>query len=145
MGMTVAEYFAQKRACGHCEDHGTEDYCETTLLSRDENCIMYNVYDHLDGITREGIAALQAMRETQTEERRVDYYVRCEKIIMAVGMQKMTPARRNDMLTYFNELYVKDIVAACLAKEYVKANDLVEHMLVSLERDLQAIKTEANK
>ena len=42
MGISVEEYLHNRQACAQCQEHGDEEHCVTTLLSREDNCIFYN-------------------------------------------------------------------------------------------------------
>lgn len=42
MGISVEEYLAKKQACADCITHGEEDHCVSTMLSREDNCVIYN-------------------------------------------------------------------------------------------------------
>ena len=42
MGISVEEYLHNRQACAKCQEHGDEEHCVSTLLSREDNCIFYN-------------------------------------------------------------------------------------------------------
>jgi len=82
MGISVAEYFASKEACPDCDSKGDQEHCVTTLLSRPDNCLIYNalVYRR-EGLNPADSQTMQKMRSTLPEAMVVDYYVRAEQIM----------------------------------------------------------------
>lgn len=101
MGISVEEYFAKKEACADCLTHGDEDHCASTLLSREENCLFYNIIlaYHLpernktqaftpDELTSPAVQAefalLISLRDKIREETVVEYYVRAEQIVAMI-------------------------------------------------------------
>jgi len=68
MGLSVAEYFAQKEACASCVDHGTEEHCVTTLLSRKENCFVYSIiHNQIGEYKQQEIELLRRLINTMLE------------------------------------------------------------------------------
>jgi hypothetical protein len=123
MGISVEEYLHNRQACAQCQEHGDEEHCVTTLLSREDNCIFYNsiLAYHLPTRTKttpftpdEGNAAaqsdfalLKAFREYINEDKMVAYYVQAEKTVTQIrGIHQND---RNIWKGYY-ERYVKDIL-----------------------------------
>jgi len=103
MGISVEEYLAKKQACADCITHGSEDHCKTTLLSREDNCLIYNMVwayhipnreKHMsftpDERNRMSAAAMaeahlfMALRDKLKESIVVEYYQRAEKIVTQI-------------------------------------------------------------
>jgi hypothetical protein len=99
--MTYEEYLEKKQACADCLAHGDPEHCASTLLSREQNCLFYNIIlaYHLpdrdktqaftpDELTspavRNEFAKLQSLRDKVKEETVFDYYVRSEQIVAAI-------------------------------------------------------------
>jgi len=123
MGISVEEYLHNRQACAQCREHGDEEHCVTTLLSREDNCIFYNsiLAYHLPSRTKttpftpdEGnasaqsdFALLQAFREYINEDKMVEYYVRAEKIVTQIR-----GIHQNDRSIWkgYYERYIRDIL-----------------------------------
>jgi hypothetical protein len=116
MGLTVEEYFAQKEACTHCAEHGNEEHCVTTLLSRKENCFVYN-------ITHYGIGD------------NVDYYVRCDKLISKMGILEKPYHEQISIYSGINYRYIREVVFALTDNEKEKAKHIINTMLKVLETE----------
>jgi hypothetical protein len=87
MGITVEEYFARKKACSDCVEHENEEHCVTHLLSRAENCLVYNIIRMGIGeYTEQQRKTARELRNSLSEEKLVDYYVRSENIITGIGL-----------------------------------------------------------
>ena len=124
MGISVEEYLAKKAACADCIAHGDEDHCVSTLLSREDNCLFYNIIlaYHLpnknkteafkpDEMTSVAVqtefALLKSLRDKIKEETVVEYYVRAQNIVtMIKGIHQ------NDRLIWagYYDRYVTDIL-----------------------------------
>lgn len=123
MGISVEEYLHNRQACAQCQEHGDEEHCVSTLLSREDNCIFYNsiLAYHLPSRTKTtpftpdennasaqaDFALLQAFREYINEDKMVEYYVRAEKIVTQIR-----GIHRNDRSIWkgYYERYVIDIL-----------------------------------
>ena len=76
MGISVADYFANKEACSDCAEHGDVEHCVTTLLSRAENCFFYNAtHMNIGDYTEEDKEIVRNLRSSMTEEELVNYYL----------------------------------------------------------------------
>jgi hypothetical protein len=123
MGISVEEYLHNRQACAQCQEHGDEEHCVSTLLSRQDNCIFYNsiLAYHLPSRTKTtpftpdennasaqaDFALLQAFREYINEDKMVEYYVRAEKIVTQIR-----GIHQNDRIIWkgYYERYVRDIL-----------------------------------
>jgi hypothetical protein len=123
MGISVEEYLHNRQACAQCQEHGDEEHCVSTLLSREDNCIFYNsiLAYHLPSRTKTtpftpdenntsaqaDFALLQAFREYINEDKMVEYYIRAEKIVTQIR-----GIHQNDRSTWkgYYERYVIDIL-----------------------------------
>ena len=146
MGISVEQYLHNRQACAQCRDHGDEEHCVSTLLSREDNCIFYNVIlaYHLPERSRdaaftpeEGNADVQTdfvllreLRDSVYEDKMVEYYVRAEKIVTQIK-----GIHRNDQTVWrgYYERYVRAILN-CL-RDNNKSEAIVKtwEMLEALE------------
>ena len=111
MGITVEEYFAQKRACEHCVEHENEEHCVTTLLSRAENCLIYNIIQMgIGNYTHEERKAARDFRDSLPEEFIVDYYVRSENIISGIDLLEKFYLDKFEFLTRVNYFFVEKMI-----------------------------------
>jgi hypothetical protein len=103
MGISVEEYLAKKQACQDCITHGNEDHCVTTLLSREDNCLVYNMVwayhipnrakhmsftpDERNRMSAAAVAEAQlfiSMRAKLKESIVVEYYTRAENLVKMI-------------------------------------------------------------
>jgi len=103
MGISVEQYLAKKQACEDCITHGDEDHCVTTLLSREDNCLVYNMVwayhipnrekhmsftpDERNRMSAAALAEAQlfiSMRDKLSERIVVDYYTRAQNIVTMI-------------------------------------------------------------
>ena len=136
MGLSVAEYFAQKEACASCVDHGTEQHCVTTLLSRKENCFVYSIiHNQIGEYKQKEIELLRKMREDSSEEENVIYYIRGEKIIEKMQLFDKPFYEQVSFFSYINFKYIKGVVEALVQKRTEDAKRLINNMLEVLEKE----------
>jgi hypothetical protein len=136
MGISVAEYFAQKEACEHCSEHGNEEHCVTTLLSRAENCFFYNaVHMNVGDYTEEERALARSFRDQLTEEALVDYYFRGEIIIEKMKLFDRPFYETYDMVCKINHVYLKPIMTELKRENITEVLKLTELMLSSIEKE----------
>jgi hypothetical protein len=125
MGISVEQYLHNRQACAQCQEHGDEEHCVTTLLSREDNCIFYNSVlayhlptrtkttpftpDEQNAAAQADFALLQAFREYINEDKMVEYYVQAEKIVTQIR-----GIHQNDRSIWkgYYERYVRDILDA---------------------------------
>lgn len=136
MGISVAEYFAQKEACPHCVEHGNEDHCVTTLLSRAENCFFYNaVHMGVGEYTEEQREAARTLRDNLPENVTVDYYVRCDALITKMGLFDKPFYDQFAIVNRINYLFIEDIIKEIMSGNKDKIVGMVENMLTFLEKE----------
>ena len=136
MGVSVAEYFAQKEACADCVEHGDENHCVTTLLSRAENCFFYNaVHLRIGDYTVEQREAARNLRDNLTEEALVDYYVRGENLIEKMNLMTRPFNERHDIMTRINYKYINAIVQEMVSEEKTNVFSMIDNMLTALETE----------
>lgn len=134
MGISVAEYFAQKEACQDCLDHGNEDHCVTTLLSRAENCFFYNaVHMGAGEYTEEQREAAKTFRDHLPEDVMVDYYVRCDALITKMDLFSKPFYEQYAIINRINYLFIADIIKEIMNKNTDAVISKVENMLTFLE------------
>ena len=146
MGISIEEYLHNRQACAQCKDHGDEEHCVSTLLSREDNCIFYNSIlayrlpsrtkttpftpDEDNAAAQSDFALLQAFREYINEDKMVEYYVRAEKIVTQIR-----GIHQNDRSIWkgYYERYVKDILDALRNNDKGTAVVKTLEMLEALE------------
>lgn len=136
MGLTVEEYFKQKEACPHCVENHNEDHCVTTLLSRAENCFVYNIVGYKIGeYTQEDINLLKNLRSILPEQIIVDYYVRCDRLITKMNLLKKPFYEQYAIYNRINYNYIRKIVIALRNNQTDRAIRRMQFMLSSLEKE----------
>jgi hypothetical protein len=146
MGISVEEYLHNRQACAQCQEHGDEEHCVSTLLSREDNCIFYNSIlayhlptrtkttpftpDENNASAQADFALLQAFREYINEDKMIEYYVRAEKIVTQIR-----GIHQNDRSIWkgYYERYVKDILDALRNNNKSTAVVKTVEMLEALE------------
>jgi len=146
MGISVEQYLHDRQACAQCKEHGDEEHCVSTLLSREDNCIFYNSIlayhlptrtkttpftpDEDNAAAQADFALLQAFREYINEDKMVEYYVRAEKIVTQIR-----GIHQNDRSIWkgYYERYVKDILDALTNNNKSTAVVKTVEMLEALE------------
>jgi hypothetical protein len=133
MGISVAEYFAQKEACANCVEHGDEEHCVTTLLSRKENCFFYNItHMGIGEYTEEERKLARNLRDDMTEEQLVNYYVRGENVIEAMKLFELPHYEQYAILTRIDFMYIHKITKN---KDKSKVYDMLMAMLDAIEKE----------
>jgi len=146
MGISVEEYLHNRQACAQCKEHGDEEHCVTTLLSREDNCIFYNSIlayhlptrtkttpftpDENNAAAQADFVLLQAYREYINEDKMVEYYVRAEKIVTQIR-----GIHQNDRSIWqgYYERYVRDILNSLRNNDKSAAVVKTVKMLEALE------------
>ena len=146
MGISVEEYLHNRQACAQCQEHGDEEHCVTTLLSREDNCIFYNSIlayhlptrtkttpftpDEHNAAAQADYVLLKAFREYINEDKMVAYYVQAEKTVT-----KIRGIHQNDRTIWkgYYERYVKDILDALRNNDKNAAVVKTVEMLEALE------------
>lgn len=146
MGISVEQYLHDRQACAQCREHGDEEHCVSTLLSREDNCIFYNsiLAYHLPMRSRDAaftpeegnvnaqtdFVLLQELRDSIYEDKMVEYYVRSERIVTQIkGIHK------NDQTIWrgYYDRYIRDILNSLRNDNKSEAIVKTAEMLESLE------------
>lgn len=131
MGMSVAEYLAQKQACAVCDSTGNHEHCVENLLSRLDNCVFYNVFQYYyDPDTPNDIALLKELRSIMDPDLVVYYYVRAEPLVKNI----IARANARDIWLVINELYVQYIFRSLRVRDRINVEQQIQEMLDYLER-----------
>jgi hypothetical protein len=136
MGISVAEYFEQKEACSHCVEHGNEEQCVTTLLSRAENCFFYNAtHMNIGEYTEEDREIVRNLRDNMTEEELVNYYVRGENIIEKMKLFDKPHYEQYAIITRIDFIHLQKIVKEIKQNNKEKVYGMVNNMLNEIEKE----------
>lgn len=132
MGITVEEYLKDRQACSVCEDEGNVEHCVTHMLSRPDNCMMYNSINY-NGNPKDDadVLLLQNLRATPGGERKVlEYYLRAEPIV-----RKIKGIHGEDTVIWnmYYRKYVSGIIESLRVGDSQSAMDKVFAMLDDLE------------
>ena len=146
MGISVEQYLHDRQACAQCREHGDEEHCVSTLLSREDNCIFYNAILAYHLPARSADAAftpeegnanaqtdfvlLQALRDSIYEDKMVEYYVHSERIVTQIK-----GIHRNDQIIWrgYYERYVRAILNSLRDDNKSEAIVKIREMLEALE------------
>jgi len=136
MGISVAEYFAQKEACSHCVEHDNEEHCVTTLLSRAENCFFYNAtHMNIGDYTEEDRAIARNFRDNMSEEELVNYYVRGEELIKQMGLLDKPHYEQYAIISRIDFVYLQKIVREIKNNQAKNVHTMVNNMLDEIEKE----------
>ena len=131
MGISLEEYLKNKEACPVCTEHGDDNHCRSTLLSREDNClimnsILYNddAYDNMD------VIYLQSLRGTASEEKILEYYIRSEKLVRRI---KGSNGNSVETWSFYYKTYVHDIIQDLRIQHTQDALNKILEMLDSIE------------
>lgn len=132
MGITVEEYLKDRQPCSSCEDNDNVEYCVTHMLSRPDNCMIYNSINYnSDPKDNADVLLLQNLRATPGAERKVlEYYLRSEPIV-----QKIKEQHGEDTAVWdgYYQKYVSEIIELLRAGQNLEARDKIFVMLDELE------------
>jgi hypothetical protein len=82
MGISLEEYLRNRESCEVCDANGDTDHCRTTMLSRVDNCLIYNsILFNNDPYDDADVLLLQNLRSELKEEKILEYYVRSERLV----------------------------------------------------------------
>ena len=133
MGITIEEYLATRQPCTVCDDEGTQDYCITHMLSREDNCLFYNAiilnsdpYDNAD------VLLLQNLRASISGEQVLQYYYRSEPLV------KLFKSQYGNNSVFWTDIYnrfIKDILIEIRASNRDQVVVLIFNMLDTLEAE----------
>jgi hypothetical protein len=136
MGISVADYFAQKEACSDCLEHGDEEHCVTTLLSRAENCFFYNAtHMNIGDYSEEDREIVRNMRNNLSEEELVEYYVRGENIIEHMKLFEKPHYEQYAIITRIDFNHLQKIVREVKNNNKEKVFSMVTYMLDEIEKE----------
>lgn len=108
MGITVEEYLKNREACGVCVEAGQVEHCVTTMLSRPDNCLIYNsIIYNSDPKDNGDVLLLQQLRSSATEAAVLDYYIRAEPIVKKI---KKVHGEKAEVWDKYYAKYVHDII-----------------------------------
>jgi hypothetical protein len=132
MGITVEEYLKERRACAACESTDDEQYCVTHMLSRPDNCLIYNAVNYSGNMKKTNdMRMLQSLRATPGAENTVlDYYIRAEPLVQKIKNKHGESAVIWDQ--YYNQ-YVNGIIQSLQNNNNQQAYDKIFIMLADLE------------
>jgi hypothetical protein len=132
MGITVEEYLKERKACAACESTDHEQYCVTHMLSRPDNCLIYNAVNYSGNVKKtDDMRMLQNLRATPGAENTVlDYYMRSEPLV------KKIKSKHGESAVIWNQYYkqyVQSIIQSLREDSQQQAHDRIMAMLVDLE------------
>ena len=132
MGITVEEYLKERKACAACESTDDEQYCVTHMLSRPDNCLIYNAVNYSGNVKKtDDMRMLQNLRATPGAENTVlDYYMRSEPLVKKI---KRVHGENHSTWQQYYQQYVQGIVQSLREDNQQKAHDRIMAMLVDLE------------
>ena len=82
MGVSLEEYLRNRESCEVCDANGDTDHCRTTMLSRADNCLIYNsILFNDDPYDDADVLLLQTLRSELKEEKILEYYIRSEPLV----------------------------------------------------------------
>lgn len=132
MGITIEEYLKGREACPVCRDHGEEERCVTALLSREDNCLVYNSVMFNDNpYDNEEVRYLQTLRTKMSERKVLEYYYRSDPIVKHIKI--LANEDQNKFWNEYYDKYVYEIVQLCKAQDYKTAAEKLFVMLDDLE------------
>jgi hypothetical protein len=133
MGISLEEYLRNRESCSVCDTNGNTDHCRTTMLSRVDNCLIYNSILFNDDPYDDGdVILLQNLRNALKEEKILEYYIRSERLVKHakyVFDQAFWPV--------LYKKFVGQIVSNLKASDTESAISNIYKMLDSLEQDFQ--------
>jgi hypothetical protein len=134
MGITIEQYLKDRESCPVCRDHGEEERCVTALLSREDNCLIYNSvlfndnpYDNMD------VLVLQTLRANMSERKVLEYYYRSDPIVKHIKI--LAGEEQNKFWNQYHQKYVGEIIHLCKAEDYKTATEKLFVMLDEIEAE----------
>ena len=134
MGISLAEYLAQKQSCDVCNSEGNQHHCISNLLSRVDNCVFYNTLMYFrDEHSVNDVVLLQEMRYILDPDTVLYYYVTAEPVVKNINQ------RRNslDIWIAINQRFVKDIFVSLRDHDREAVKTKIEAMLTELGKEYQ--------
>jgi len=135
MGITVEQYLKDREACPVCRDHGdTAERCVTALLSREDNCIIYNcIFFNGNPYDNDDIRHLQNLRSAQAERIMLAYYYRSDPIVKHIKI--LTGHDQYMFWEMYYHKYVHGIINFARNKDSENALKCITKMLDELEAE----------
>jgi len=135
MGITIEQYLKDREACPVCDTHGdTAERCVTALLSREDNCLIYNaILYNTDPYDNADVLLLQNLRSSNSERKVLEYYYRSDPIVKHIKI--LAGHDQNKFWQYYYEKYVYEIVQLLKAGDTSTASDKIFKMLDELEAE----------
>lgn len=132
MGITVEEYLKERQACAACENTDHEQYCVTHMLSRPDNCLIYNSVNYSGNVKRtDDMRMLQNLRATPGAENTVlEYYIRAEPLVKKI---KIKHGENAETWHQYYDRYVNSIIQSLRDNNNQQAYDKIFAMLADLE------------
>ena len=116
----------------HCESTDDEQYCVTHMLSRPDNCLIYNAVNYSGNVKKtDDMRMLQNLRARPGAENIVlDYYIRSEPLV-----QKIKGAHKESVVIWnqYYEQHVRSIIQSLRDNQPQQAHDKIQIMLTDLE------------
>lgn len=133
MGVTLEEYLRNRESCEVCDANGDTDHCRTTMLSRIDNCLIYNsILFNNDPYDDADVLLLQNLRSELKEEKILEYYIRSEALVKHA---KYAFDQSFWALNY--QRFVANIVSALKTDDKTTAISNIFNMLEILEQEFQ--------
>jgi hypothetical protein len=133
MGISLEEYLRNRESCEVCDANGDTDHCKTTMLSRTDNCLIYNsILLNDDPHDDNDVLLLQNLRSESREEKIIEYYIRSEKLVKHA---KFVYDRSFWVANYNN--FVKSIVISLKNNDKAAAIEGIFTMLETLEQEFR--------
>lgn len=134
MGITVEEYLKDRQACSVCDATDNQEYCVTHMLSRADNCLIYNALNY-NGMPKNfsDIQLLQGLRGTPGQEQKViNYYMRSEPLV-----QKIKRLHHEDPVIWniYYTTYIEEIINSLRIGNPEQTHSLIDAMLTKLESE----------
>ena len=132
MGITVEEYLKERKACAACESTDHEQYCVTHMLSRPDNCLIYNSVNFSGNMKKTNdMRMLQNLRATPGAENTVlDYYIRAEPLVKKI---KSKHGESDVIWHQYYDRYISSIIQSLRDNNNQQAYDKIFTMLADLE------------
>lgn len=140
MGVTVAEYLKDRQACEVCAGTDNQHHCVTHMLSRPDNCLIYNAVNYSGQIKDlNDMKLLQNLRATLGAETIVlDYYIRSEPLVRKIKTRHGESTAIWDM---YYSTYIAGILNSLRSGNNQQAYEQIFKMITDLE---SAIGTQSN-
>lgn len=133
MGISLEEYLKNRESCEVCDANGDTDHCRTTMLSRADNCLIYNsILYNDDPYDDADILLLQKLRSELKEEKIIEYYVRSQPLVKHAKY-----SFSQSFWTSNYKRFVANIVIALKSNDTASAVSNIFEMLQTLEQEFQ--------